>query len=83
MSQTTTDLAVVADALRAGDRFLVTSHENPDGDALGSLLAMHLALVELGKDTLVDPGRLHEPVAAVHDTMDDGIGRSVVPATLA
>ena len=45
MSQTTTDLAVVADALRAGDRFLVTSHENPDGDALGSLLAMHLALV--------------------------------------
>ena len=49
MSQTTTDLAAVADALRAGERFLVTSHENPDGDALGSLLAMHLALVELGQ----------------------------------
>ena len=53
MTQTTTDIAAVADALRAGDRFLVTSHENPDGDALGSLLAMHLALVELGKDSVM------------------------------
>ena len=24
-----------------GDRFLLTTHEGPDGDALGSLLAMH------------------------------------------
>ncbi len=53
MSQTTTDMAAVADVLGAGDRFLVTSHENPDGDALGSLLAMHLALVELGKDSVM------------------------------
>ena len=50
---TTTDIAAVVDALRANDRFLVTSHENPDGDALGSLLAMHLALVELGKDSVM------------------------------
>ena len=40
----TTDIAAVVEALAVGDRFLVTSHENPDGDALGSLLAMHLAL---------------------------------------
>src|SRR5690349_18282246 len=53
MSQTTTDIAAVADALRAGEKFLVTSHENPDGDALGSLLAMHLALVDLGKDSVM------------------------------
>ena len=53
MSQTTTDIDAVADALRVGERFLVTSHENPDGDALGSLLAMHLALVELGKDSVM------------------------------
>ena len=39
-------------------------------------------LIELGKDLCIDPGRLHEPVAAVHDTMDDRIGRAVVPATL-
>ncbi len=49
----TTDMAAVVDALRSHDRFLVTSHENPDGDALGSLLAMHLALLELGKDSVM------------------------------
>jgi phosphoesterase RecJ-like protein len=49
----TTDIAAVVDVLAGGERFLVTSHENPDGDALGSLLAMHLALVELGKDSVM------------------------------
>jgi bifunctional oligoribonuclease and PAP phosphatase NrnA len=51
--QTTTDVAAVADAIRAHDRFLVTTHENPDGDALGSLLAMKLALDQLGKDSVM------------------------------
>lgn len=50
---TTTDIVAVADALRAHDRFAVTSHENPDGDALGSLLGMHLGLVEMGKDSVM------------------------------
>ena len=45
-----TELAHVADAIRAGERFLVTTHENPDGDALGSMLATKLALEQLGKD---------------------------------
>ena len=27
--------------LRLGEKFLLTTHENPDGDALGSLVAMH------------------------------------------
>jgi phosphoesterase RecJ-like protein len=47
------DLAAVVAALRDGRRFLVTSHENPDGDALGSLLAMHVALRQLGKDSVM------------------------------
>jgi len=38
-------------ALRDGDRFLTTTHENPDGDALGSLAAMQLVLAALGKDS--------------------------------
>lgn len=50
---TQTELAAVADAIRRHDRFLVTTHENPDGDALGSLLAAHLALEALGKDSLM------------------------------
>src|SRR5437764_8039723 len=52
-SQETNDLAAVAEALRAHDRFLLTTHENPDGDALGSLLAAKLALDQLGKDTVM------------------------------
>jgi bifunctional oligoribonuclease and PAP phosphatase NrnA len=48
---TNADIAAVAAALREDDRFLVTSHEAPDGDALGSLLAMYLALEQLGKDS--------------------------------
>jgi bifunctional oligoribonuclease and PAP phosphatase NrnA len=50
MMQTSTDLQAVAAALREHDRFLVVTHENPDGDALGSLLATTLALRGLGKD---------------------------------
>jgi bifunctional oligoribonuclease and PAP phosphatase NrnA len=43
---------VVAE-LRAADKLLLTTHENPDGDALGSLLAMDEILKQLGKDTLM------------------------------
>jgi phosphoesterase RecJ-like protein len=50
---TAADLGGVVEAIRAHDRFLVTTHENPDGDALGSLLATHLALEALGKDSLM------------------------------
>jgi phosphoesterase RecJ-like protein len=49
----TTELDAVADAIRKHDRFLVTTHENPDGDALGSVLAMKLALEQLGKDVVI------------------------------
>jgi bifunctional oligoribonuclease and PAP phosphatase NrnA len=51
--QTTSEVAAVADAIRAHDRFLVVTHENPDGDALGSLLAMKLMLDVLGKDAVM------------------------------
>jgi bifunctional oligoribonuclease and PAP phosphatase NrnA len=53
--QTTTaaDLEAVVEAIRGRERFLVTTHENPDGDALGSLLASHLALEALGKDSVM------------------------------
>jgi phosphoesterase RecJ-like protein len=47
------DRAAVAAALRQHERFLITTHENPDGDALGSLLAMKLALAQLGKDAVM------------------------------
>jgi phosphoesterase RecJ-like protein len=39
--------------LRAAEKLLLTTHENPDGDALGSLLAMHGILTQLGKDSVM------------------------------
>src|SRR6476660_3776022 len=54
--QTTSDLAAVADAIRSHDRFLLVTHENPDGDALGSILAMKLALDALGKESVMYVG---------------------------
>ena len=43
----------VADELRSRDKFLLTAHEGPDGDALGSLLGMHYLLTALGKDSVM------------------------------
>src|SRR5213083_414891 len=51
--QTTSEVAAVADAIRSGDRFLLVTHENPDGDALGSILALKLALDQLDKDSVM------------------------------
>jgi bifunctional oligoribonuclease and PAP phosphatase NrnA len=50
---TNPDFTAVAEAIRANDRFLITTHENPDGDALGSLLASKLALDLLGKGSVM------------------------------
>ena len=50
---TSTELDAVVAALRERERFVVTTHENPDGDALGSLLAVHTALTQLGKDSVM------------------------------
>jgi phosphoesterase RecJ-like protein len=48
-----TDLDLVIEELRQADKLLLTTHENPDGDALGSLLATHQLLSWLGKDSLM------------------------------
>jgi phosphoesterase RecJ-like protein len=43
----------LVDELRRADKLLLTTHENPDGDALGSLLGMHMVLQQLGKDSVM------------------------------
>ena len=47
------DINAVVAALRENERFVVTSHEAPDGDALGSLRGTGLALRQLGKDVVM------------------------------
>jgi phosphoesterase RecJ-like protein len=49
----TAGLEEVADELRSRQRFLLTAHEGPDGDALGSLLGMQHLLAQLGKDSVM------------------------------
>jgi len=42
-------VAAILQALRSGERFLVCSHSRPDGDAVGSMLAMGMFLEQMGK----------------------------------
>ena len=42
-------IATILDVLRRGERFLVCSHSRPDGDAVGSMLAMGTLLGWMGK----------------------------------
>jgi phosphoesterase RecJ-like protein len=49
----TTVLHQVRDDIRRRQRFLITSHARPDGDSIGSQLAMAYALDALGKDVRI------------------------------
>jgi phosphoesterase RecJ-like protein len=42
-------LAAILDALHRGSRFLVCAHTRPDGDSLGSMLAMGMVIEQMGK----------------------------------
>ena len=53
MSVLQTEQDQVLAELRQADKLLLTTHENPDGDALGSLLSMHWILEQLGKDSVM------------------------------
>lgn len=58
---TNASAAAVAAAIRARTSFIITSHARPDGDAIGSSVAMALALDALGKRSRVV---LKDPVPA-------------------
>ena len=49
MSERRKRLAEIRDCLLAGQRFVLASHARPDGDSIGSQLAMAYALEALGK----------------------------------
>jgi phosphoesterase RecJ-like protein len=43
------ELLEILEILRQGERFVVCSHSRPDGDAVGSMLAMGMLLEQMGK----------------------------------
>src|SRR5205809_4524348 len=85
---TASDLAGVVDAIRGHDRFTLTTHENPDGDALGSLLAAKFAFDQLDKDSVMVlpsdaplPGEyLFMPLAEVRRRWPDDVSERVLVA---
>lgn len=47
------ELSAIRDAITRADRLVLTSHLRPDGDALGSEIALARALLALGKEVMI------------------------------
>lgn len=56
-------LKKINELIATGSSFLITTHESPDGDAIGSSLALANYLVEIGKDVTV---HICDPVPEVY-----------------
>ena len=71
-----TEVDAVVEEIRQANKLLLTTHENPDGDALGSLVAMHWILKGLGKDSLMylSPDEFPLPYEYRDFTFDDLVG---------
>jgi bifunctional oligoribonuclease and PAP phosphatase NrnA len=72
----------VLDELREADRFVLVTHENPDGDALGSLVAMHRVLLALGKDSVMFMAADEFPLPYEYRFFELGGLQSAPPADL-
>lgn len=72
--------AEVVEAIRDGERFVLVTHENPDGDALGSLVAMQGVMRALGKDSVMFIGRDEFPLPYEYAFFQfDGLVKDVPP----
>ncbi len=58
--------AAVLEAVRQRECFLITSHARPDGDAVGSILALWMALKEMGKHAEM---QLYDRVPMIYRTL--------------
>ena len=67
---TFTDRDQIVSEPRQAEKLLLTTHENPDGDALGSLLGMHQILRQLGKDSLMFMAGAEFPLPYEYRHMD-------------
>jgi phosphoesterase RecJ-like protein len=72
----------VLDELHDASRFVLVTHENPDGDALGSLVGMHRILLALGKDSVMFMAAEEFPLPYEYRFFElDGL-QSTLPADL-
>ena len=73
----------VLDAVRSGEKFVLLTHEHPDGDALGSLVGMHGILTALGKDSVMFICAGEFPLPYEYGWFDLAGVSSVVPTDVA
>jgi phosphoesterase RecJ-like protein len=65
------EIQQIIDAIRTRQRFVISSHARPDGDSIGSSLAMAYALRELGKEArVVHKDRAPAPLLAFPGVAD-------------
>ncbi len=70
----TSSRVLVLEELRGAERFILVTHENPDGDALGSLVGMHGVLRALDKDSVMFMGADEFPLPYEYRFFDlDGL----------
>jgi bifunctional oligoribonuclease and PAP phosphatase NrnA len=78
MTTTSPEIQKIVEAVRAGQRFVLSSHSRPDGDSIGSQLAMAYALREMGKEaTVVNADPAPAPMMAFPGVPDIRIAPSV------
>jgi len=78
MTTSSPELAQIVDAVRARQRFVLSSHSRPDGDSIGSQLAMLYALQEMGKEaTAVNADPASPPLMAFPGVRDIRIAAGV------
>lgn len=66
-----TQIAALLDAFRASPRFILTSHARPDGDAIGSALALAEILDQMGRQIDI---AFADPVPLIYQTLPN-VGR--------
>src|ERR671934_2312042 len=77
------DVQAAVAALAAADRVLLATHENPDGDAIGSMTATAAGLRQLGKEVrmYLEPASTIPHEVSFLDT--EGLERRIDPASIA
>ena len=78
MTTSSPELARIVEAVRARQRFVLSSHSRPDGDSIGSQLAMLYALQQMGKEAIaVNADPASPPLMAFPGVRDIRIAPSV------
>lgn len=75
-----TTLDEILEKIKSANNIVVLTHENPDGDAIGSSLALYQALKALNKDVeVIIPkySRIFEVLPCISEARKEGTKRKI------